>query len=478
MAAESSDLNLKLMKWRQFPSLDLDSIQSSKCLLLGAGTLGCQVGRNLIGWGVRDITFVDNGKVSFSNPVRQSLFTFEDCKNGGKYKANAAKDRLIEIFPKVNAKSYVLSIPMPGHSTTNADMKNIEKDYNTLVALIQECDVMFLLLDSREARWLPTMLGVAFNKIVLNAALGFDSYVVMRHGNIPQNELEMIRQESRKDETKETTINEAKTDAIDANDKNNDNGNEGFLLPHAPKKRLGCYYCQDVVAPRNVCFFNIYMFDLHSPFFVIFFNKFLPKIKSIADRTLDQQCTVTRPGLSGIAGSIITELMVCIVQHPLKQFAQITQDKQDENAMDMHNLGRSFSVIPHQIRGSLHNYSCNNYNVLSFEQCPGCSTTIINEYFKRGFEFVTRVINEPKYLEDVCGLTRLQSALDACDFGFDDDDEDDLLEMDLLQENDEMEQIENNNDKDKEKNEKKRVETVKTSSAPNATDGDEEFVAV
>ena len=38
---------------------------------------GCGVARGLLGWGIRHVTMVDNGKVSFSNPVRQSLFMFQ-----------------------------------------------------------------------------------------------------------------------------------------------------------------------------------------------------------------------------------------------------------------------------------------------------------------------------------------------------------------------------------------------------------------
>ena len=53
------------------------------------------------GWGVRNITLVDNGKVSYSNPVRQSLFTFEDTFEGGKKKATTAAQHLKEIFPGV-----------------------------------------------------------------------------------------------------------------------------------------------------------------------------------------------------------------------------------------------------------------------------------------------------------------------------------------------------------------------------------------
>ena len=53
---------------------------------------------------MKNITFVDNGKVSYSNPVRQSLFNFEDCLDGGKPKAQAAAQMLTKIFPGVNTE--------------------------------------------------------------------------------------------------------------------------------------------------------------------------------------------------------------------------------------------------------------------------------------------------------------------------------------------------------------------------------------
>ena len=45
LAREAVDLNIKLMKWRMLPRLDLDKLQTVKCLMIGAGTLGCQLAR-------------------------------------------------------------------------------------------------------------------------------------------------------------------------------------------------------------------------------------------------------------------------------------------------------------------------------------------------------------------------------------------------------------------------------------------------
>lgn len=92
LAENAVNLNIKLMKWRLCPDLDIDIMQKVKVLCFGAGTLGCQLSRNLIGWGVKNITFVDYGKVSYSNPVRQSLFNFEDSTGGGKLKVKLERN--------------------------------------------------------------------------------------------------------------------------------------------------------------------------------------------------------------------------------------------------------------------------------------------------------------------------------------------------------------------------------------------------
>ena len=42
-----------------------------------------------------------------------------------------------------------------------------------------------MLLDSREARWLPTVLANKYDKACITVGLGFDSFVIVRHGISP-----------------------------------------------------------------------------------------------------------------------------------------------------------------------------------------------------------------------------------------------------------------------------------------------------
>ena len=96
---------------------------------------------------------------------------------------------------------------MAGHPVM--DEKAVKAEFDILEKLVDEHDVLFLLMDTRESRWLPTLMGKAKGKLVMNAALGFDTFVVMRHG--------------RKDPSK----------------------------PYMGTE-LGCYFCNDVVAPADV----------------------------------------------------------------------------------------------------------------------------------------------------------------------------------------------------------------------------------
>jgi ubiquitin-like modifier-activating enzyme ATG7 len=252
LARDAVDLNIKLMKWRMLPHIDLELIKNTKCLLFGAGTLGCQLARNLIGWGVRNITFVDYGKVSYSNPVRQTLFDYEDSINGGRPKAEVAAEKLKKIFPDIESKGYHIEIPMPGHYIGESQVlellvfqvERIVESLNICDQLVEQHDAVFLLTDSREARWLPTLLANKHKKMSFAVALGFDSFLIIRQG-----------------------ISVLSYD------------------PQVHGERLSCYFCNDIAAPQD----------------------------SMKDRTLDQQCTVTRPGLSFLAAAYSSELLVSLL---------------------------------------------------------------------------------------------------------------------------------------------------------------------
>jgi ubiquitin-like modifier-activating enzyme ATG7 len=359
LAEQATDLNLKLMKWRMIPDLDLEYLKNMNVLLLGAGTLGCSVARTLLGWGVRHFKFVDNGKVSYSNPVRQNLFEIKDCEGGGKDKAIAAADALKRIAgPTIESEGFVLSIPMPGHAFSAKEEESVRRDTDQLQKLVDEADVVFLLTDTRESRWLPTVMARKSNKMMINAALGLDSWLVMRHG-----------------------------------------GNKG--------DRLGCYFCNDVVAPEN----------------------------STNNRTLDQQCTVTRPGLAPLASSMAVELCVSLLHH---------KDRQDAPAPKPTAGPSSFSptfqpsestsplgVMPHQIRGSIVSYTMMTPTVPAFSCCTGCCDGVVDGYKNDGFGFIQKVCcnADGSYLEEIAGLTEFRAQattmMEDC-LDWDEDGEDEL----------------------------------------------------
>lgn len=351
LADSSVDLNLKLMKWRLAPDLDLDIIKNTKCLLLGAGTLGGYVSRNLMGWGVRKITFVDYGKISYSNPVRQPLFEFEDCAGGGKPKAETAAAMLKRIYPGVESEGHSLAVPMLGHPFT--DEQKTKADLEKLKALIDEHDAIFLLMDTRESRWLPTVMGKAAGKIVMNAALGFDSYVVMRVG--------------------------AEVKA----------GNDS----------LGCYFCNDVVAPAD----------------------------SMKDQTLDQQCTVTRPGVAAIASALLVEMLTSLLQHPLRNAAPAPQPsggRVPEREPPNHPLG----LVPHQMRGYVSTFQNIVIRGQSYDCCSACSPKVLAAYREDEWGFLKRALQEKDYVAELSGLAEVQRRAEEMEANVDWEEEDDSVE--------------------------------------------------
>ena len=168
---------------------------------------------------------------------------------------------------------------------------------------------------------------------MINAALGFDTFLVMRHG---------VR------------------------------GGEALA---EGETQLGCYFCNDVVAPGD----------------------------STTDRTLDQQCTVTRPGASGLASSLAVELAVSCLCHPRGPAAPAEVSGGQESVL---------GLVPHTIRGSLHSFNMFTPVGPAFSQCTGCSTKVLDMLRRDGWDMVRKVMESPKFLEDLTGLTDLMSDAD------------------------------------------------------------------
>lgn len=54
---------------------------------------------------------------------------------------------------------------MPGHTIGENTVEQTKDTVNKLKELIIDHDIIFLLMDSRESRWLPTMLGSYLGKV-------------------------------------------------------------------------------------------------------------------------------------------------------------------------------------------------------------------------------------------------------------------------------------------------------------------------
>ena len=55
---------------------------------------------------------------------------------------------------------------MPGHTVGESLLNQVQEDVSTLEQLIDDHDAVFLLMDSRESRWLPTVIGAAKQKVI------------------------------------------------------------------------------------------------------------------------------------------------------------------------------------------------------------------------------------------------------------------------------------------------------------------------
>ncbi|TCD61094.1 Autophagy- protein 7 (Autophagy- E1-like activating enzyme atg7), partial [Steccherinum ochraceum] len=165
---------------------------------------------------------------------------------------------------------------------------------------------------------------------------------------------------------------------------------------------LGCYYCNDIVAPAD----------------------------SLTDRTLDQMCTVTRPGLASIAASTAVELLVSLLQHKDGVNAPAPPPQTGKDRADPHESGSVLGLVPHQLRGFLAEFRNMQIVGAAYDRCTGCSETVIKAYETQGFDMLVKAFNDQGFLEQLTGLDKLyaegDAAMDNVDWEVEDEEEGDL----------------------------------------------------
>uniref|UniRef100_A0A671L2Z6 SUMO-activating enzyme subunit 2 n=1 Tax=Sinocyclocheilus anshuiensis TaxID=1608454 RepID=A0A671L2Z6_9TELE len=110
-----------------------DSLSSCRVLVVGAGGIGCELLKNLVLTGFKNIEVIDLDTIDVSNLNRQFLF---QKKHVGKSKAQVAKESVLRFCPSANITAYHDSIMNP--------------DYN--VEFFRNFQLVMNALDNRAAR--------------------------------------------------------------------------------------------------------------------------------------------------------------------------------------------------------------------------------------------------------------------------------------------------------------------------------------
>lgn len=145
------------------------------------------------------------------------------------------------------------------------------------------------------------------------------------------------------------------------------------------------------------------------------------------DQTLDQQCTVTRPGVAAIASALLVEMLTSILQHPLKGEAPAPQPRPGttlERDPPNHPLG----LVPHQIRGYVSTFQNIVIRGQSYDSCSACSPKVLEAYRNDGWGFVKRALQEKDYVAELSGLAEVQRRAEEMAEHIDWEEEDESVE--------------------------------------------------
>lgn len=113
--------------------LDFESIERTKVLVVGCGAVGCEVSKNLVLSGFKNITFIDMDRIQISNLNRCIFFTEIDAQNE-RFKAEVIAERLKLLDENINVNFH------------NKKIQEMPEEF------IPSFDLVFGCLDNIEAR--------------------------------------------------------------------------------------------------------------------------------------------------------------------------------------------------------------------------------------------------------------------------------------------------------------------------------------
>ena len=113
----------------------IEKLKNSKVAIFGIGGVGSFVVEGLVRAGVENFVLIDDDKICLTNLNRQIIAT---RKTIGKYKADVAKERILEINPNANVEVYK-EFYMPDSKTNiiNKELSYIVDCVDTVTAKIE-----------------------------------------------------------------------------------------------------------------------------------------------------------------------------------------------------------------------------------------------------------------------------------------------------------------------------------------------------
>jgi len=99
---------------------------------------------------------------------------------------------------------------------------------------------------------------------------------------------------------------------------------------------------------------------------------------------------------------LAVELLISVLQHPRLHYApgEVAKDIADATSTPL-------GSVPHQLRGFLTHFATLPLIGHAYPKCTACSAIILEEFNKRGIEFLLEAFNNPSYLENLTGLAQM-----------------------------------------------------------------------